>query len=64
MDSSYFMDSNPKFKKAGNVLLLKIQSTIWKRPIHFDILKSETFHILYIKCAEEAKQSINDIKLR
>lgn len=51
-------------KREENVLQLKVQSNIWKRPQTFDILKTDTFHILYIKCAEEFNLPINKIKLR
>lgn len=64
MDSGCFMTSNQNFKKAENVLLVKVQSSIWKKPVHFDIVKTDSFHILYIKCAEEANMSINEFKLR
>lgn len=64
MDSGCVMTSNQNFKKADNVLLVKVQSAIWKKPVHFDILKTDSFHILYIKCAEEANMSINEFKLR
>lgn len=64
MDSGCFVTSNQNFKKAENVLLVKVQSDLWKRPVHFNIVKTDNFHILYIKCAEEANLSINDFKLR
>lgn len=42
---------------------LKIQAANWKRSILTNILKTDKFKILYIKCSEEINQPIGKIKL-
>ncbi|XP_030238465.1 uncharacterized protein CG4449 isoform X2 [Drosophila navojoa] len=50
---------NPKPKKFQ----LKIQSDKWKQPLIIPMKKTETFKILYIKCAEHLECDVQDFKL-
>ena len=51
-------------KRDANKITLKIQSDKWKRPLQIDLLKTDKFRILYIKCAEELKVNHDQLKLR
>ncbi|KAH8312401.1 hypothetical protein KR044_010560 [Drosophila immigrans] len=42
---------------------LKVQGDRWKRPLIILMNKSETFKVLYIKCAEEMECAVGDFKL-
>lgn len=64
MNAEYVKKSFNGHIKKDNVLQLKVQANSWKRPLTFDILKTDTFRVLYIKCAEEVKLPINKLKLR
>ncbi|KAM7362062.1 DNA repair protein Rad60 [Cochliomyia hominivorax] len=50
-------------KRDANKITLKIQSDKWKRPLQIDLMKTDKFRILYIKCAEELKLSLDHLKL-
>lgn len=51
-------------KRDANKITLKIQSDKWKRPLQIDLMKTDKFRILYIKCAEELKVPLDHLKLR
>ncbi|KAH8381524.1 hypothetical protein KR093_007442 [Drosophila rubida] len=42
---------------------LKVQGDRWKRPLIIHLNKSDSFKILYIKCAEEMECSVEDFSL-
>ncbi|XP_023169199.2 uncharacterized protein CG4449 [Drosophila hydei] len=42
---------------------LKIQNDKWKQPLIIPMKKTETFKMLYIKCAEEMECDVKDFKL-
>lgn len=42
---------------------LKVQGDKWKKPLIISMKKTETFKILYIKCAEELQCDVMDVKL-
>ncbi|KAI8130933.1 Uncharacterized protein FF38_03608 [Lucilia cuprina] len=50
-------------KRDANKITLKIQSDKWKRPLQIDLMKTDKFRILYIKCAEELKVALDHLKL-
>lgn len=42
---------------------LKIQNDKWKVPLIIPMKKTDTFKILYIKCAEHLECNVQDFKL-
>ncbi|EDV94473.1 uncharacterized protein CG4449 [Drosophila grimshawi] len=42
---------------------LKVQGDKWKKPLIIQLKKTDTFKILYIKCAEEMECAVSDFKL-
>lgn len=61
--------SNNKLKtreedqKKSRKFHLKVQGDKWKKPLIISMKKTETFKILYIKCAEELECDVKDVKL-
>ncbi|XP_013100989.2 uncharacterized protein LOC106082803 [Stomoxys calcitrans] len=52
-----------KKPRNPNEISVKVQSDKWKRPLQIDLLKTDKFRILYIKCSEELKVGIEQLKL-
>lgn len=53
------LTARPKSK----MFQLKVQADKWKKPLIISMKKTETFKILYIKCAEEIDCDVKDVKL-
>ena len=50
-------------KRDENLILLKIQSDKWKKPLELNIAKDQKMKVLIIKCSEELKCSAGKLKL-
>ncbi|XP_030370809.1 uncharacterized protein CG4449 [Scaptodrosophila lebanonensis] len=61
-DHKEIYDHQKLLRKPKN-FQLKVQADEWKKPLIIPLDKSETFKILYIKCAEELNCKVQEIRL-
>lgn len=54
----------PSKTRGADQIELKIQSSLWKRPMMITVGKGDALRLLMIKCAEELKCDASKIKLR
>lgn len=54
----------PSKTRGADQVELKIQSSLWKRPMMIALGKGDALRLLVIKCAEELKCDASKVKLR